>query len=283
VFSSSRVPKRKTAFARRRLKLGRGLQVSPVCLGIVHHPSMVVRAYDAGINFFFLTADMHWPFYEATRQGLAELFATRKGSRKEVVVAGAAYVTQPEFCSMPFQEITEHVKGLERVDLLVAGGAYGHNLGGRLPVFHRHRESGFLGCRAIGSSFHDREAARWAVSSNAVDIAFVRFNAGHPGAAWDLFPHVPQPRETLVFNFNTTHGFVPEATVKKVAPKANWVPSITDHYRLALSQPAIDGLMVALEGDSHLEELIEAASRGPLTGDEQRYLLGLAEAAAEQQ
>jgi hypothetical protein len=243
---------------------------------------MVTRAFDAGINFFFLTADMHWPYYQATRKGLAELFTSRSMARTEVVVAGAAYVTQPEFCSMPFTEIVEHVTGLQRLDLLVAGGAYGHNLGGRLPVFHRHREAAFNGCKAIGASFHERDAARWAVSSNAVDIAFVRFNAGHPGAAWDLFPHLARPRETLVYNFNTTHGFVSEKKAKKLRPKSKWVPSITDHYRLALSQPAIDGLMVALEGDGQIEALIRACDEGPLTVDEQRYLVDLAADAAAQ-
>ncbi|MFT3840563.1 MAG: hypothetical protein QM723_26480 [Myxococcaceae bacterium] len=275
--------KTKQHWVERRLKLGSHLSVSPICLGIVHHPSMVTRAFDAGINFFFLTADMHWPYYEATRQGLADLLKKRPKARKDLVVAGAAYVTQPEFCSMPFTEIIEHIPGLERLDLLVAGGAYGHNLGGRMPVFHRHRESNFIGCTSIGASFHDREAARWAVSSSAVDIAFVRFNAGHPGAAWDLFPHLARPRNALVYNFNTTHGFVSQDQAKKLAPKSKWLPGITDHYRFALSQSAIDGLMVALEGDDHLDELIRATDLGPLSLDEQHFLVDLAAKADQSQ
>ncbi|MEJ7596757.1 MAG: hypothetical protein WKG01_02505, partial [Kofleriaceae bacterium] len=34
------------------------LSASPFCVGIVDDPDTIGAAYDAGINFFFLTADM---------------------------------------------------------------------------------------------------------------------------------------------------------------------------------------------------------------------------------
>src|SRR5436190_890300 len=53
-----------------RLDLGsKGLRVSPFCLGRVKSPDTVLAAFDAGINFFFVTADMHWPGYENLREG----------------------------------------------------------------------------------------------------------------------------------------------------------------------------------------------------------------------
>src|SRR5262249_5979393 len=93
-----------------RLPLGSaGLRVSPVCLGIVGEPATVPAAFDAGVNFFFVTADMHWPLYESARRGLADLLARVRGVREQVVVAGVCYPTQPEFCSMPFQELVAAV------------------------------------------------------------------------------------------------------------------------------------------------------------------------------
>ena len=51
-----------------RLALGgQGLAVSPFCVGMVALPETIGAAFDAGINFFFVSADMHWPLYEATR------------------------------------------------------------------------------------------------------------------------------------------------------------------------------------------------------------------------
>ena len=66
---------------RDRLVLRDGLRVSPFCLGIATRPEYVVAAYDAGINFFFVTADMHWPLYRGVREGLALLLSRRGGIR----------------------------------------------------------------------------------------------------------------------------------------------------------------------------------------------------------
>ena len=109
-----------------RLALGEtGLLVSPVCLGMVAEPEIVSAAYRAGINFFFLSADMHWPLYEPLRQGLRALFRASPRARKRVVVAVVSYVTQPEFCSMPFEEVLEAVPELGHVDVAVIGGSAG--------------------------------------------------------------------------------------------------------------------------------------------------------------
>src|SRR5260221_8264578 len=98
-----------------RLALGRGLEVSPICQGFTERPETVLAAFDAGINFFFLTADMHWPIYEGLRRGLAMLFARGGDIRDRVVVAAVSYATQPEFCTMPFREVVNAVPGLDRL------------------------------------------------------------------------------------------------------------------------------------------------------------------------
>src|SRR3954451_19121946 len=108
-----------------RLALGdHGLLVSPFCLGMVGSPETVCAAFDAGINFFFVTADMHWPLYDQARRGLTDLLARGHGIRDQVVVAGVCYPTQPDFCSMPFAELVAAVPGLQTLDVLLAGGAY---------------------------------------------------------------------------------------------------------------------------------------------------------------
>ena len=193
-----------------RLALGGGgLRVSPCCIGMVEDPATISAAFDRGVNFFFVTADMHWPLYDATRRGLADLLARGHGVRDEIVVAGVCYPTQPEFCSMPFQELVRAVPRLERLDVLLAGGAYGREIGRRLPVYEEHRKQGFLGNRAIGVTFHDRDAAVAALAGGELDIAFVRYNADHAGAGKDLFPRIPERPRPLLYNFKSTSGWVP--------------------------------------------------------------------------
>lgn len=261
-----------------RIALGDGLLVSPVCLGAVARPDVVLAAWEAGINFFFLTADMHWPMYEPLRRGLRALFK-RPGARESVVVCTTAYVTQPDFCEMPFEEVVEALPGLGHIDVVSMGGVSAGDLHPRLPVYQRHLANGFVGCRAIGASFHDRKTARSAINAQWVDLAFVRFNAGHPGAQQEIFPHLKSPRHTRVFNFKTIDGWVAPAQLDALGlDPRSWQPRPVDHYRFALSQPALDGVLAALSHPREVRQLADALAAGPMPEDDQRYLMTLAKA-----
>jgi len=265
-----------------RLPLGGSdLQVSPFCLGMVIDPATVIAAFDAGINFFFLTADMHWPLYEGTRRGLAELLAARPAARDAIVVAVTSYVTQPEFCWAPFHEVLEALPELRRIDLTVAGGAYGHEIAQRTKLYELHREQRFVGARATGVTFHDRKAARAQLDAGALDIAFVRYNPLHPGARHDLFPHVAPRgagRRTLLYNFKSTMGHASDAQWARLGVGADyWRPHITDYYRFALAQPALDGILCSFPAPFAVDELVCALDKGALDDDDQQYLLDLGE------
>jgi hypothetical protein len=244
-------------------------------------PETIGAAFDAGINFFFLTADMHWPLYRNTRRGLRQLLARGRGVRDQIVVAAVCYPTQPEFCSMPFEELLEAIPGLARLDVLIAGGAYAGEFAARLPVYQEHRRTGFVGCRGIGATFHDRHAARRAVAENAVDIAFVRYNPGHAGARGDLFPHLAQPALTSLFGFKSTFGYVrPEQmTELGLSGDVYWHPEITDHYRFALSRPELAGLLIAPGTPKEVAAVAEALKKGPLDKEEETYLMQVAQVA----
>jgi hypothetical protein len=260
-----------------RLRLGAtGLEVSPFCLGMVDSPDAVVAAFDAGINFFFLTADMHWPLYEATRAGLARLLARGRGIRDRIVVCAAAYVTQPDFCELPFREVLDAVPGLKRLDILAAGGAYAQDFWPRLEVYEAHRRSQFCGAKAIAASFHDRPTALTAIAGARVDLAFVRYNAGHAGAREDLFPLLPAKRRARLFNFKSTSAYLsPERCAALGVPSRYWVPTVTDHYRFALTQPQVDGVLLALDSGAQVRALSDALAEGPLDPEQQRYMMDL--------
>ncbi len=294
--SSSRPPRERLPRLSDRLPLGsEGLRISPFCLGITGDATVVAAAFDAGLNFFFVTADMHWPYYEHTRRGLADLLARSVGIRDQVVVAGVCYPTQPEFCTAPFEELVAAVPGLKTLDVLLAGGAYGWEFDRRWPVYEEHRQGGFLGNRAVGASFHDREAARDAVHERQVDIAYIRYNPDHSGARRDVFPHLgtsppplpPSPDRRgglggevrpLLFGFKSTYGYVPPVRMAELGlPGPDyWHPAITDHYRFALTPLQMDGLLIALRKPGEVTALAAALEQGPLTEEEEAYLMDLA-------
>jgi hypothetical protein len=261
-----------------RLDLGdTGMRVSPLCLGMVSDPATVSAAYEVGVNFFFVTCDMHWPLYENLRRGLADLFARGGGVRDDVVVAAVTYVAQPEFLWMPFEEVVAALPGLDRIDVLVAGGTYLPDLLPRTDVLADNRDNGLVAGRAIGASFHDRTAARTCIERGLLDIAYLRYNAGHPGALAEVFPHIGAPRRTLAFNFKSTDGYVDAARLDEVGlPDDLWRPSIEDHYRFALSRTALDGVLCAPRTPRELDSLLAALARGPLSAVDEEYLIKLA-------
>ena len=209
------------------------------------------------------------------------MLARGRGIRDQIVVAAVCYATQPEFCSKPFEELLGEIPRLERLDVLIAGGANAGEFAARLRVYKEHRRSGSAGCRAIGATFHDRQAARRAVVENAVDIAFVRYNPGHAGARRDLFPHLGQPVSTLLFGFKSTFGYVrPEQmTALGLSGDVYWHPEVTDHYRFALSRPELDGLLIAPATPDEVAALAGALEKGPLDEEEEIHLMHTALAA----
>jgi hypothetical protein len=261
-----------------RLPLGTsGRHVSPFCLGIVLDPAVVAAAFEAGINFFFISADMHWPLYEATRYGLMQLLASRRGIRDEIVIGLVSYATQPEFCSAPFREVIELTPHLGTMDLAIAGGAYGHEIETRMAVYTRHRASKYLGATAIGASFHDRAAVIPLFDRGAIDIGFVRYNPLFPKTATQLLPQI-RDDHPLLFNFKSTGGWMTQDELHSVGVGDDcWHPHPTDYYRFALSQPALDGILCSLPTPAAVRELADAMVKGPLDETDHQYLLDLAE------
>ena len=276
--SSSKPPRVSLPRMTDRLRLSQtGLLVSPFCLGMVSSDETACDAFDAGINFFFLSADLHWPAYEVARRGLEKLIARGPGIRDQIVVAIASYVTQPEFCEIALLEGLQAVSNLNSIDVAVIGGAHSTEFQTRLEVYSEIQDQGSLGIRALGTSFHDRASARWAISHRLLPLAFVRYNPSHPGARLDLFPDLEQDGPTLVYNFKSTLGFVtPERYAELGLNDDYWQPSITDYYRFALTRPEIDGLLCSPETPLEVKALANALEEGPLDEEEQEYLIGLA-------
>ena len=263
-----------------RLPLRDGLEVSPFCLGAIGDPDVVSAAFEAGINFFFITADMHWPMYESVREGLRRLLRANPRARDTITVGVVAYVTQPEFCWVPFDEVLAELPELQnRIDVTIAGGVYGHEFPTRVAIYKQHRQRKHVGARAIGASFHDRVCARAALEAGDLDVAFIRYNPLHPGAARDLFPHVTET-QPLLFNFKSTNGLLQDHHYAKFGiDESFWRPHATDYYRFVLTEPALDGVLCSLSKVSEVRDLVDALAKGPLDDEDRDYMLQLGELA----
>src|SRR6185503_15335650 len=89
----------------------------------------------------------------------SNLLSRGGGIREKIIVAAASYVTQPWFFTGALLEAAKSVKGLETIDVAIAGGAYSADWAIRLEQYHEARMHGWAGIRAVGMSFHDRKTA----------------------------------------------------------------------------------------------------------------------------
>ena len=261
-----------------RIALGKsGLRVSPICLGMTMSPETVVAAYEAGVNFFFVTGDLHWPLYDGIRKGLARLLDGNPSRRDEIVVGVVSYLDNPLFAALQFHEVIGEVRGLERVDLLIAGAvASEQSFYPRVEAMARARAAGQHGSRAIGASFHQRSLALVSEQYDMLDISFIRYNSAHPGARRDLFPYFRPARTSPVFNFKSTMSQVTREMFDTLnLPKTYWIPSVCDYYRFVLTRPEMDGILCSPMTPDEVGQLARALEKGPLSREEEEYMIWL--------
>src|SRR5205814_6788096 len=154
------------------------------------------------------------------------------------------------------------------------GAAETQDFFGRYQTLAYARAEGVWGARAIGTSFHDRIAARTAANLDLLDVGWVRYNALHNGARTDLFPHVRPGRKGLLFNFKSTFPYVTPEQFRQLGltTKRHWLPGPTDHYRFVLTRAALDGVLVSPSNPAELRGLVNALEAGPLDSDEEEYV-----------
>jgi hypothetical protein len=261
-----------------RLPLGAsGIRVSPGCIGMTGDPDVISAAFDLGVNFFFLSADLHWPLYEGTREGIRRLLARPGVNRDDVVVAVASYLDEPLFRHLQYGEVLDAVPGLERVDVIVAGAIPDEQgFAARLPSLIAAKTARRHGCAAVGASFHCRATAGRSVAEKCLDLHFVRYNSGHPGARHDLFPRIEGVRDSLVFNFKSLLFPVTAERFRALGMGADvWLPEPTDYYRFSLSAARLDGVLCSPMTVSEVHGLAEALAKPPLTEAEQEHMMWL--------
>jgi aryl-alcohol dehydrogenase-like predicted oxidoreductase len=137
-----------------------------------------------------------------------------------------------------------------------------------IEELHRLREEGLV--RAVGISSHNRSFAADVAKRAALDVLMVRYNAAHPGAEQEVFPHV-QNGTTGVVAYTAT------AWRKLLGRPRNWpagVPNPTAElcYRFVLSNPSVDVCLTAPRNLRELEQNLASVQAGPLWAEEMELM-----------
>jgi aryl-alcohol dehydrogenase-like predicted oxidoreductase len=124
------------------------------------------------------------------------------------------------------------------------------------------REEGKV--RVLGVSIHDRPRAGKLAEDSMLDLLMIRYNAAHPGAEQDVFPHLSH-RHPVVVAYTAT------AWRKLLRPPRGWrgkVPTAGDCYRFCLSSPHVDVVLTGPRSAAELRENLAALDKGPLSPQE---------------
>ncbi len=216
-------------------------------------------AFDRGINYVFFTSrgQLTRPLRDALRR-----------DRDRIVVAAGPSVgyfggSVRRGCERKLRKLGVDYLDIYQLMWLGVGSAW---TDATLTELRHLKESGKV--RALGVSIHDRVRAGKLAEDSPLDVLMIRYNAAHPGAERDIFPHLAT-REPHIVAYTAT------SWRKLLARPRSWtgeVPTAGDCYRFCLSSPHVDVCLTGPASTQQLDENLAALERGPLSADEDRWM-----------
>jgi aryl-alcohol dehydrogenase-like predicted oxidoreductase len=128
--------------------------------------------------------------------------------------------------------------------------------------------------RAIGVSIHDRKRAARLAAEGPLDFFMIRYNAAHPGAEQDIFPHLPHKKPIIA-------AYTATCWTKLLRSPKGWVgPPATagDCFRFCLTNPNVDVVVSAPKTAAQMRENMRTIEQGPLSDEEMSRMRALGKA-----
>ena len=137
---------------------------------------------------------------------------------------------------------------------------------GTLEALVKLRESGKV--RAIGVSIHDRPRAGRLAASSELDLLMIRYNAAHPGAEREIFPHLEKRHPNVI-------AYTATSWRKLLRKPKGWdgaAMTAGDCYRFCLSNPNVDVVLNGPASRAEVEANLDAVEQGPLSPAELEWM-----------
>ena len=243
----------------RRVRLGRsGLMVSPLGIGSSYGiPEKACHmAFDAGVDYFF------WGSVRTPGMGLAIREIARR-SRDDIVIVLQCYVRNPRKIPVSVERGLRKAR-IDFADILLLGW-HDQKPGPQImDTAQQLREQGRF--RHLAISSHNRPLFVDLLQDDRFDVFHIRYNAAHPGAEADIFPHLPADDTPGIVSFtNTRWGDLLKA---RNMPDGFTPPTATDCYRFSMTNPNVDVAIAGPKDEHQTRAALDALDQGPMDDDE---------------
>jgi aryl-alcohol dehydrogenase-like predicted oxidoreductase len=265
-----RVETHSLSFARTRL--GRtGLEVGRLGLASGYGvPGTALEwAFERGVNYIF------WGSRRGDSFGAA--LKRLRPQRERLVLVIESYTRLASLLSWSLERALRTLS-FDYTDILLLG-LWNKPVPARiLEAAQRLKERGRV--RFLAVSTHKRTLVPRTAAGGDFDVVHFRYNAAHPGAEWDIFPHLPAaPRPGMVSFTATSWGqLLGKARLQGILPgthklsKSEPVPTAADCYRYVLTRPEVDVCLTGPANAAQLEQAFEAVRLGPMSEDELAWM-----------
>ena len=222
--------------------------------------AMVERCFEQGLNYLYW-GSIRWGTFGRALSNL-------KPQRDRAILVLQSYSRLASLMHGSVERALKRI-GYDRADVLLLGMWNRHVPTRILDAARRVRERGLV--RHIAVSSHNRTLIPRLAAEPDVEILHVRYNAAHPGAETEVFPHLPAGSERPgVVTFTATSWT--ELLNRKRVPAGERVPTAADCYRFVLSNPAVDVCIAGPKDDEQAAAALDAIRLGRMSDEELAWM-----------
>jgi aryl-alcohol dehydrogenase-like predicted oxidoreductase len=234
----------------------------------------VERAFERGANYFFWGSRRAGAFAEALRRLTPQ--------RERFVLVVQSYSRAAGLIGWSIERALKEPR-FDYADILLLG-MWNKEVPARIVDASRKlKERGLA--RFLAVSTHARNRVPAFASAPDFDVVHFRYNAAHPGAEKDIFPHLPRPGRPGLVAFTATSwgqlvGKPAFLRPGRPLPAGEKVPTGADCYRFVLTRPEVDVCIAGPANAEQMDQAMEALRLGPMTEDELAWMRRVGKAVA---
>jgi aryl-alcohol dehydrogenase-like predicted oxidoreductase len=219
----------------------------------------IERAFERGVNYLYWGSMRRGPFGEALRNLAPQ--------RDRFVLVIQSYSRVAGLIRWSLERALRSLR-MDRADVLLLG-MWNRPVPARILDACRDVKARGL-VRFLAVSTHKRRLVPDFASGSDFDVVHFRYNAAHPGAEKDIFPHLPADNRAGLVSFTTTSWG--QLLKSRKIPASEKKPAAVDCYRFALTSPDVDVAMSGPANAAQMEEALSAFQRGPMSEDELAWM-----------